>query len=201
MVEYFERYIESCINAGLLTAENIHPYPLRPANLSAVLKAYAIDQNLPYKMDARNYNELEQWRLYLTDRGLSWLITVFKSHNLAYLRSAFQFVFSKATETDLDNLEMYEGLRNFKGEDGVRPKAGTKQAAMLVRRFSKHGAQVFNFSTIREARQHLLQLSRFYPLDQFTLYRVRAQQRGTRIDRFKEEIPLLVNRTPKGGLS
>ena len=200
MLEYSERYITCCIERGFLTYEVIRKYPLRPANLAAVLKAYAIDENLPYQLDSSACNELEYYSVYLTDAGLLWLFGVFQAHTLPYLRSMFQFVFTKATEKDLQSIENFEGMRNFKGENGVRPKAGTKQAAILVRRFSKHGKQTFHFSTIREARDELFVLLRFYPLEQFTLYRVRAQQRGGRIDRFKEEIPLLINTGTKGAM-
>ena len=54
-------------------------YPLRAANLAAVLKAYAIEAKLPYTLNNQKFDELSDYKLYLTDAGLEWLLSVFNS--------------------------------------------------------------------------------------------------------------------------
>lgn len=161
-----------------------------------VLKAYALESRLPYSIDNKNYDILDE-KLYLTDEGIEWLYSIFRKHSFGYLRRVFQFVFSKATPASLKQLETYEGLNNFRGTTGERPKAGSKQKAILIRR---HGRveQVFNFDTIHEARQEVLMLTRFYSPDELTLYRVRTQNKKGREYQFKEKIPLLLGESKRG---
>lgn len=182
--------IDECVDLGILTYKKVRKYPLRSANLFMVLKAHAIETHQPYTVDATKKTDE---KLYLTDAGLTWLYHVFTQRDLTFLRSVFQFVFSKATEYDLKHIDKYEGMKNFKGLSGERPKAGTKQKALLIRT-RKKVKQEFHFDNIREARQEILHLTRFYPADEFKLYRIRTTKRGT----FKEEIPLIIGATNRG---
>lgn len=193
------RYIDKCKSLGILTEEPIRKYPLRSANLAMVLKAYSVEAYLPYDIDARNYDILDD-KLYLTDAGLKWLYSVFEKHSLAYLKRVFQFVFSKATPASLNQLDAYEGMSNFKGITGDKPKAGSKQKAILIRAHGKNGAikDVYNFNTLHEARQEVLMLTRFYPLEEFTLYRIRKQTKKGKVYHYKEEVPLVLPPSKRG---
>lgn len=189
--------ILDCLRLGILTETPHRKYPLRAANLSAVLKAYAIEARMPYTLNVRNLQELSDYKLYLTDEGLEWLYDVFKQHSLPFLRSAFQFVFSSATEDDVQNPEQYAGFNNFRGTIGERPKAGTKQKAVLVRKVGK-ALREYKFDSIREARAEFFNLSRFFPVDQFKLYRIRKETRNKTPSYYREELPLIFKESKRG---
>jgi hypothetical protein len=156
-----------------------------------VLKAYAVETHVPYTI-SNDYNVLEDHELYLTDGGLDWLLSVFTKHSLAFLRSTFQFVFSQATEDDIDNIK-YTGYNNFRGITGNKPKAGTKQRAVLV-----HKRKEYLFDTLREARHEVLLLSRFYPIDEFTLYRIRKNTKKDKTYYYRDKVPILLKETKRG---
>lgn len=196
---YSDAYINKCKELGILTDEPIRKFPLRSANLAIVLKAYAITAHLPYGIDNRSFHILDDYKLYLTDDGLEWLIQTFKQFSFPYLRSTFQFVFSGATKDDIDNVN-YFGYGNFRGITGEKPKAGTKQKAILVRSYGKNGKikKEFPFDTIREARQAVLELTRFYPMEQFKLFRIRTQKKNGKEYTFRSEIPLILEKSKRG---
>lgn len=192
-----EHLISKCKQLGILTETSTRKYPLRTANLAAVLKAYAITARQPYKIDNQNLDELRDYTLYLTEAGYEWLLDVFGQFSLAFLRSAFQFVFSNATEADLKKPEKYAGYRNFKGTIGDRPKAGTKQKAVLVRRVGRVDRRT-EFDSILKAREEFFNLSRYFPAEQFKLYRVRKQTKKGRVYYYEEEIPLILEQNKRG---
>jgi hypothetical protein len=188
--------ILDCIRLGILTESPLRKYPLRAANLAVVLKAYAIEAKLPYTLNNQKFDELSDYKLYLTDAGLEWLFNVFKQHSLPFLRSAFQFVFSNATEADIQNPE-YVGYNNFRGITGDRPKAGTKQKAVLVRKVGRT-LREYKFDSIREARREFLYLSRFYPVEQFKLYRIKKNTKKGKVSYYRDEIPLILKESKRG---
>lgn len=195
-----DAYITKCKSIGILTEDAIRKYPLRSANLALVLKAYAVDTNKPYTIDVTQFDLLNDYTLYLTEGGLEWLYDFFARHSLAYLKSAFQFLFLNATEADVLNPEGYAAFNNFRGTVGLKPKAGTKQRALLVRAYGKNGIlkEKREFDTIVEARDEFFNLSRFFPADSFTLYRLRTQIKNGKTTSFKEKIPLYLEPNKRG---
>lgn len=189
--------INKCKELGILTETSLRKYPLRAANLAVVLKAYAITALQPYKIDNQNLDVLAGYKLYLSEAGYEWLLDVFSQYSLAYLRSAFQFVFSNASEEDLKSPEKYSGYNNFRGTVGDKPKAGTKQKAVLVRRVGRVDRRT-EFDSILKAREEFFNLSRYLPASQFKLYRVRRQTKKGKVYFYEEEIPLILERNNRG---
>lgn len=193
MLERTNTYITKCVDLGILSSSSFRKYPLRPLNLAIVLKAYALTTGLPYDLNNSKLQEIAHHKYYLTDSGLEWLYSVLSSWSLMFLRSVFPLVFSKATEEDLKSLDKYRGLANFRGTVGLRPKAGSKQEAMLVRLNGKRKIK-YKFKSLREARAELLSLSRYYPLENFKLYR--RMTNG-----YFAEVPLVINTTRGGSIN
>lgn len=189
-------YVSTCITLGILTEEDIRKYPLRNTNLGIVLKVYANAAHKPYTLSPDVYVELERYTLYLTDDGLDWLLEEFQKHSLRFLRRTYKFVFINATAKDVTDRN-YIGYRNFCGLVGDRPQAGTKQAAVLVRTVGPH-VREYPFDTLKEARKELMNLSRFYPLEQFTLYRIRKNTKKGKVLYYRAKVPLLVEKGQRG---
>lgn len=194
MLEQAENLLDRCLEYGILTEEKIRKYPLRPANLQVVLKALANALYLPYEINVHRTEDIPEGEYYLTEGGFDWLILVFQSKSLEYNRVGYQFVFSKATESDMKDLRNYEGMQNFKGVRGIKPKAGSKQSAVLVRRFGPRGAlkKEFPFDTLHEARDAIFELLKYYPAEEFTLYRIRKQTKKGKVYYFRDKLPLVV---------
>ena len=95
-----------------------------------------------------------------------------------------------ANEHTLDHMETFSVLSNFRGTEGIHAVAGTKQKAKIIRTV-KRCKREYDFDTIKEARDTLRIWLTQYPIEEFKLYRVRTQKGTT----FKEEIPLVVDRT------
>ena len=170
MFEHTDQYISKCVDLGILSLSPYREYPLRPLNLAVVLKAYALTSALPYDFNHMKLQEIEHHVYYLTDAGLEWLYRTLGSWSLNFLRSNFSQIFAKATEDDLKSLDKYQGLANFRGTVGIRPKAGSKQSAVIVHRQGNR-IRKYNFNALRDAREELVRLSRFYPISEFKLYR------------------------------
>lgn len=191
MREFSAKYIKRCVRIGILTEEEIHKYPLRSANLAMVLKAYAIASKQPYELKG-SFKILDHYNLYLTEEGFEWLLGFFQMHSFKFLRRTFTFVFSLAERRDVANPD-YQGYRNFRGLTGDRPKAGTKQGALLVRTYGRNNerTQEYSFKNLREARKEVFRFLRFYPPEQFTLYRIHKQ--GHRV-----KVPLILEPNNRG---
>ena len=176
------------LDERLLTTDPIRKYPLSLSNLHVVLKVYAIESYQPYSY------KLEPGVVtpyYLTDKGLEWFYTFFHCHTLEYCRSLFSHLLAHAK--NLDDVEHYPYFSNFRGTDGIKAVAGTKQKALIIRTVNRCQRK-YEFDSIKEARDALRIWLTAYPIEQFKLYRVRVtEKKGT----FKEEIPLIVDR--KGG--
>lgn len=127
---------------------------------------------------------------YLTDEGLEMFYTFFKTHSFQYCRSLFSNLLVRATEKTLLHPEDYAYFNNFRGTSGRNTELGTKQKAMITRKV-KRSTRVYHFDSIKEARQTLNIWLTLYPIEEFTLYRVRTQKGTT----FKEKIPLIVDNT------
>ena len=197
-MELAHELIEKCKSTGILTEASIRKYPLRSGNIAVVLKAYALKLRMPFIIDTVNLEELDVYRLYLTDVGLEWLINEFKGYTLAFLRTGFQFVFSNAGVKDLENLESYRGLSNFKGLSGINFKIGQRNPAVLIRSYGKNGLMKLEtkYDTLAEARKDVLHLTRFYPAEQFTLYRLaKSKSKGVYL---KHKVPLFLEENRRG---
>lgn len=196
-----EKYIERCKEIGILTDEPIRKYPLRASNLAMLIKLYAVETHNPYDIDNQRYDILKDYKMYVTDSGLLWVYEAFNRHSLAYLKRVFQYLFVNVKSTDeLKMLQRLPSLGNFRGETGERPEAGTKQAAVLIRSHGKNGKikQTFNYPTLKEAREAVLDLSRFYKLDEFKLYRIRKLTKQGKETFYKEEVPILLGASKRG---
>lgn len=200
MKEHSEKYIERCKEIGILTSESIRKYPLRSTNLAIVLKAYAVATHQPYQL-TNEYDVLSDHVLYLTPSGFDWLIHFFSERSLAYLKSTFRFVFIKASNEETVIDPEFEGYSNFRGDTGKKPKAGSKQGAVLVRTYgpSKNKrTQEFKFDTLHEARSEVIRFTRFYPVDQFTLYRIRKNTKKGKVSYYRSKVPLFLEENNRG---
>lgn len=186
MLEHTDAYIAKCVDLGILTSVSSRKYPLRPMSLATVLKAYALSLSLPYYLNPMALDMISHHQYYLTDGGLEWLYQVLQSYSLAFLRSSFAVIFQNATEEDLQHLDTYPHLANCRGTTGIRPKAGTKQGAIL-----KHNRRSYHFDNIRAAREELLRLSRFYPISEFRLFRITKEGKT-------KEIPTILAPSNRG---
>lgn len=182
------KYVDDCLRLGILTEVKIYKYPLRSANLAVILKAYANETHQPYEIKTSYYYVLSDYSLYLTPSGFEWLLYTFQKHSLEFLRATYGFVFSKAKESDITNVN-YIYYNNFRGVTGDRPKAGSKQKAVLVR-IIKRAKREFHFNSLREARDAFMNFSRFYPTEEFKLYRIKKDCR--------EEVPLILPPNKRG---
>lgn len=194
MLEKATDLLERCLEFGILTEEKNRKYPLRPNNLTVVLKALAVSLYTAYEVNVWRPDAIPPGDYYLTDGGLEWLISVFRGKSLAFNRMTYVFVFSKATEEDMKDLINYEGMRNFKGERGIKPKAGSKQPAVIVRRFGPKGLfkKEFPFDTLHEARDALFDLLKVYPATEFTLLRIRKLTKNGKATYYREQVPLIL---------
>lgn len=198
MFVYTDAYVAKCKELGILTDDSIRKYPLRAANLAMVLKAYATDTNQPYTLNNQRYSEVfSDFALYLTEGGLEWLFDFFTRHSLSFLKSTFQFLFTNATQFEVDHPETYAGFNNLRGTVGDRPKAGTKQGAILVRTCGNL-KKTYTFDSILEAREEFFNISRYYPVEEFTLYRVRKLLKKGKTTYYKEQIPLILPPSRRG---
>lgn len=177
--------IDEMLVKGILTLDPIRRYPLTASSLAVVKKLYALENFIGYSL---NFSRLEQpdRAYYLTYEGLLWFYERLKSYSLAYLRSTFSpfFMLNDAP------IESMESLNNFRGLCGDRPRAGSKQSAVVVHKYKRVSREYF-FERLYEAREFILTSSRFYPLDDFKLYRVRKQTRKGKLQTFREELPVI----------
>ena len=181
--------MQECKDQGILTEETIRKYPLSLSNLHVVLKIYAINTFQPYTY------KLEKGvntTYYLTDKGLEMFYNFFKEHSYNYCRSLFSHLLIRAKEGF--NPAEYKDFSNFRGTDGIRAVAGTKQPALVIRTVGRCKRQ-YPFDSIKEARDTLRLWLTKYPIEEFKLYRVRTQKGST----FKEEIPLIAERKATPG--
>ena len=168
-------------------------YPLREYNLRVICKCYAMFFNIPYLFDANDVGG-QFTDCYMTDYGLNWFYNFLRSKTIPFLKSVLPHLFSRipADTTHLD-YETCSVFNNFRGTVGVKRRAGTLQRAMVERRV-KRCTRKYEFDSIAEARKQLMLWLRYYPADEFTLYRVR-EQRGYTV---REQIPLVVDNGNRG---
>jgi hypothetical protein len=180
------------LRIGLLTSDTVRKYPLRSANLAVFLKAYALHAKISFTLDNQNFNLFDEYRLYLTEAGLAWLMHEFKKYTLIFLRTTFQFIFSNLK--DMKDLDNYNGLNNFKGITGINFKSGGRNKALLVQRKASV-IKSFEFENLIEARKEILSMTRFYPMEQFTLYRTGVSGKGVY---YKHKVPLILEPNRRG---
>lgn len=181
--------LQQCNDEGILTEEPIRKFPLTLSNLHVVLKMYAINTFQPYtytleKGIATTY--------YLTDKGLEMFYDFFKTHTFTYCRSLFSHILMHVEEGFIP--ETCKDFSNFRGVDGIRRVAGTKQKALIIRTVGRCKRQ-YPFDSIKEARDTLRIWLTRYPIEEFKLYRIREQKGYT----FKEELPLIVEHKATSG--
>lgn len=176
--------LHKCKQEGLLTEDKIRKYPLTLSNLHVILKMYATENFEPYTY------KLEKGiptTYYLTDEGLEWFYEFFRNHSFKYCRTLFSQLLIHADEDFVP--ETYSYFSNFRGTDGIRTAAGTKQKALIIRTVGRCQRK-YEFNSIKEARDTLRIWLTLYPIEEFKLYRLRTQKNCT----FKEEIPLIIDR-------
>jgi hypothetical protein len=196
MFVHTDAYIDKCLILGILTTDNIRKYPLRSANLAVVLKVYATFAGLPYQLNNQQYEKVfATYRLYLTDQGLQWLFEEFKQHSLSFWLRLFPFIFNQITEKDIQRLEKHPAFGNFKGKRGVRTVAGSKQRAILEIKINKATKKI-HYNSVAEARKAVLELSRFYPVDHFLLYRIKQDRNRS----YPQLIPTILKESKRGAV-
>ena len=178
---------QTLLDLGILTKEKIRKYPLKYTNLQAILKVYAINNNIPFRLYIYKCAGIAT-EYYLTDYGLEYIYSFFRSKSLDYVRSIFGFLFTYGTEENLKHPETYSFFNNFRGTTGVRNKLGSKTPAMVVHTVNK-AKRIYNFNSIAEARAQLKIWFTQYPVDQFEIYRLRFDKHGCK---YKEKIKLIV---------
>ena len=182
---------DTLIEEGILTKEKIRKYPLKLTNLQVVLKIYAVETYQPFTFNIRDMKGVAT-DYYLTDKGLQWVYDFFKDKTLDYVRSLFSQLFVRATQDTLQHIDTYPYFNNFRGTIGVYGQRGTKQRAIVIRKVGR-AERRYEFDTIVEAREQLRIWLTVYPIEEFTLYRLRVtEKKGT----FKEKIPLIPKRAP-----
>ena len=168
--------------------EKIRKYKLKPGNLAVILKVFALYNKIPFEYNTHDLStDYLNYDLYLTKHGYEWLITEFKKYTLPYLRTTFSHIFLRLN--DLERLDNYNGLNNFKGTSGANYKAGTKASAILIRKQGVRTHELY-FTTLAEARQEVINLTRFYPVENFTLYLVSKN--------VKQKVPLILETNRRG---
>jgi hypothetical protein len=191
MKELVDKYIDQCITIGILTPEQIRKYPLRSGNVAVVLKAYALNSKLPFTLDNNDISIYDSYKLYLTKDGYDWLINEFKKYTLVFLRVTFQHLFVNLKY--LKDLENHNGLNNLKGITGVNYKQGTLNGALLIQKQGVRMQELY-FKTLAEARQEVISLTRFYPIENFILYRM-SKSKGVY---YKQKVPLILESNRRG---
>lgn len=191
MKDLVDKYINQCITVGILTTEKIRKYPLRPGNIAVVLKAYALHSKLPFTLDNNDVSIYDGYVLYLTKDGYDWIIQEFKKYTLVFLRSSFQHLFVNLKS--VEQLEKHNGLNNLKGITGVNYKEGTINGAVLIRKQGVRTHELY-FTTLAEAREEVINLTRFYPIENFTLYRLQKVKDVY----YKHKVPLILESNRRG---
>lgn len=186
-----QSYITQCLNIGILTKEKIKKYKLKPGSLVVILKVYALYNKIPFEYSSHTFKEYQNYSFFLTDQGYIWLINEFKKYTLLFLRSKFSHIFLRLN--DLNKLESYNGLNNFKGISGVNYKAGTISGAILLHKQGVHVSET-SFKTLAEARKEVISLTRFYPVENFTLYLI-ANHKDVY---YKQKVPLILGANRRG---
>ena len=189
MLEHSSAYIHKCKELGILTDSPVRQYPLKPANLAAVLKMYALQAKVPYKILLKQFSVLADERLYLTELGEAWLFDQWQQYSLEYLRSILPYLF--ATIPTLKDLNKVDKFRNFIGLSGEGMSKYKPQRAVLIRTRGIRKEEM-HYGSVKEAREALLTLTRFYPLSQYKLYAINNRT-GQRV-----ETPLILRGNPNG---
>ena len=180
---------EHLVELGYLTKEKIRDHPLKYTNLQSVLKIYAINTHIPFKMSIYG-NKNVSTEYYLTDCGLEYVYSFFRDKTLKYVRSIFNYLFTNATEYNVKHPEEFSYFDNFRGTKGIKTKAGSKQPALVVHKVG-NAERKYRFESIADARDQLKIWFTLYPIEDFTLYRIRTDKRGYE---YKEKIKLIVER-------
>lgn len=174
-----EKIHDALFAEGILTTETLYKYPLRASSYATVCKAYSLEHGLSYTLNYQQLPKLTE-KYYLTPEGVEWLMKHFAKYSDEFLRSVYTPYFMR------DDKAL---LKNFYGVSGERPKRGSKQKAMVVHQH-KRVRKEYHFEQLRLARQFIFDNARFYPLEEFTLYRIRTRTVGKRVETFREKLPL-----------
>jgi len=173
---------------GILTKDTIRRYPLRYTNLQAVMKMYAVNTNQPFTMSIYGKKGVST-EYYLTDYGLEYVYDFFKGKDLTYAKALFNYLFTHSKEDTLDHLDTYSFFDNFRGTRGTKSRRGSKQPALIIRTVGR-AEKRYEFNSIAEARDQLRLWVALYPIEQFTLYRIKTDKKGYK---YKERIKLFPN--------
>lgn len=192
----YERYIAQCIDTGILSKLSIRKYPLRAGNIIVVLKLFALSTQVPFDVNYYQTELFENQRVYLTDKGLTWLFKEIKKYTYPYLRSTFPHLYANIKPDD--DPEQHSSFNNFKGLVGFNYQEGKNNKAMLVRQYGKNNRLRVEtvFDTLLDARKEVLHLTRYYPAEQFTLYRLSKEKKNGVY--YKYKVPLFSEENRRG---
>lgn len=184
------------LTLNIITKERIRKYPLKLTNLQVILKIYAVTTHQPFRFYIYGMKGIPS-EYYMTDYGLEWMYDFFRGKSLDYARSLFSNLFTRANQSDLDHPELYKGFSNFRGVDGSCNKAGSKQPALIIRKIGKVEHK-YEFDSIYDARTQLNVWLTLYPMEQFSIYRIKTNKQGYT---FKEQLKLVLNKKPSKGFN
>jgi hypothetical protein len=184
--------LQVCKDLGYLTQAPLYSHPITPVHLSYVLKAYATESHLPFEATEDVMDALASERLYLTPEGWAWLFNFFQSKSYTYLRTYFISIYNLSTsESDVAD-PMFSGYRAYFGGKPTFNKKGSGQRAFVIQQKGKFKKR-YEYTTLHEAREAILMLSRFYPISDFKLYRyakVREAYYPREVPIYKKGVPL-----------
>jgi hypothetical protein len=183
-------YLVHCIQLGILTSDPVTTHHITATHLSYVVKAYAIESHLPFEADADLLEAFKLERLYITAEGWEWLFTFFQTKAFHYLQLHFKSVFNLMKAEDVSDRNAI-GYGAFLGRKRVFNKSGTGQRACVTHQKGNFKKR-YEYDTLREAREAIFMLSRFYPISDFKLYRYAKTHNGY----YPREVPIFKKGTP-----
>lgn len=179
-----------------MTVDKIHKYPLRPSSLVLVLKAYAVENNLPYSANMSYLYLFEEYDYYyLTPYGFEWLMNVFSMSSLEFLKSTYVHLFSKVKTLEEARDPNHAIFKNFRGITGASQLYKKPTPCVLVQ--TKDGETIEReFNCLKEAREYAKLMFGYHSPDEFKLYRVKNKKYKdtTRVVREQVKIILEGNR-------
>lgn len=160
-----------------------------------VAKVYAMHIHQSYDYHHLNIPQNKNTDYYMTDEGIDWFFTVLESKPFDLLRGLFSIRFTNIKEGD--DLRTAPGFGNIKGISGVVPKAGSKQKAMLIHKV-KRCERKYYFDSLVEAREEVKRLLKYYPPEEFKLYRICEDKYKDRVHHVRREVKLILDLSNRG---
>lgn len=191
MRHHTDTYLQRCLEEGYLTTDKIYKYSLKPSYLAILLKTYAVDNHLPYDANMYYLKHIKEYDYYyLTEAGFAWALSVYSRYSFEFLRSTFNFMFTKAKDLDeaLDpNHAIYDNFRGIRGASGRYAKP---TPCVLVWDNGKE-VKEFPFDSLLEAREYAKTLFGFHSPDEFTLYSIINKKRNGKISPYRQKAKII----------